>query len=316
VRIGRYGPYLERGTERVSIPVGTAPDELTIAVAEQLLARGNAPESLGADPATGKAVYLKAGRFGPYVQLGEMPPPPEKPAKGKRAQKGAPKPERPKMKSLLPGQTPESVTFADALKLLSLPRPVGTDPANGEVIVADLGRFGPYIKRGEEYRSLPSPESVFVVTEAEALALLAQPKRFRRGQPQPLREVGKHPETGISIQLMNGRYGPYVTDGETNASLPRGDDPAAITLDQALNLIAARKAAAPFAKPKRGARRASGKTAAAGAAPKKAAKLVSAASGKLGKPVPAAAPETVAVPRKSAGKAKPAVRKKGQRAAS
>jgi DNA topoisomerase-1 len=311
VRIGRYGPYLERGRDRASIPAGTAPDELTVAAAEQLLARGNAPETLGADPGTGKPVYLRAGRFGPYVQLGDAPPPPEKPAKGKKA----PKAERPKMKSLLPGQTPETVTLADALKLLSLPRPVGTDPANGEAIVADLGRFGPYIRRGDEYRSLPTPASVFAVTEAEALALLAQPKRFRRGQPQPLREVGKHPETGASIQLMSGRFGPYVTDGETNASLPRGDDPAQITLDQALNLIAARKAAAPAPKAKRRAGRAAPrKTAKASAGTAAAAKRPRAASAKKAKAAPARAGAEPA--ENPTAKPKAALRKKGQRAAS
>ena len=303
VRIGRYGPYLERDTERVPIPAGTAPDELTLEAAERLLARGNAPVTLGSDPASGKPVYLKAGRFGPYVQLGDAPPQPEKPA---RRKKGA-QPDRPKMKSLLPGQTPETVTLEDALKLLSLPRPVGTDPATGESIAADLGRFGPYIKRGEEYRSLPTPDSVFTVTQAEALELLAQPKRFRRGQPQPIREVGKHPESGVPIRLMNGRYGPYVTDGETNASLPRGDDPAQLTLERALDLLAARKAAGPAAR--RPARRAARAPQAAGAARKPRA-----SSSGRSRPAGAAHPRAGAAPQ-SAEKQKPALRKKGQRAA-
>jgi DNA topoisomerase-1 len=243
IRIGRYGPYLERVDERASIPVGVAPDELTLEMAEQLLARGNVQEPLGSDPVTGKNVYVKTGRFGPYVQLGETPEAPPK-VKGKRVKKQD-LPERPKMKSLLPGQTPETLTLADALKVLSLPRTVGTDPANGEPILADLGRFGPYIKRGEEFRSLLTPESVFYVTQEEALALLAQPKKFRRGQPQPIREVGKDPQTQLPIRLMNGRFGPYVTDGEINASLQRGTDPAQLTLEEALNLIANRRAAGP-----------------------------------------------------------------------
>jgi len=269
VRIGRYGPYLERGEERAPIPVGTAPDELTVEAAVQLLARGNAPATLGTDPATGKPVYLKAGRFGPYVQLGDAPEPAPK-EKGKRAKK-ADADARPKMKSLLPGQTPETLTLDQALRLLSLPRAVGTDPANGEPIVADLGRFGPYVRRGEEYRSLPTPESVFAVTQEEALALLAQPKRFRRGQPAPIREVGKHPESGAAIQLMSGRFGPYVTDGEINASLQRGTDPAQLTLQDALALLEARRAAGPVA-PRRGARPRRGKAAAASAKVPKAAK--------------------------------------------
>ncbi len=314
VRIGRYGPYLERGEDRASIPMGKAPDELTLVLAEQLLDRGNEPETLGTDPATGKAVYLKAGRFGPYVQLGETPEPPEK---GKKVKKKD-LPERPKMKSLLPGQTPETLTFADALKLLSLPRPVGLDPANGETIVADLGRFGPYIKRGEEYRSLPSAESLFTVTQEEALALLAQPKKFRRGQAQPIREVGKQPESGASIQLMNGRFGPYVTDGEINASLQRGTDPAQLTLEEALSLLANRRAAGP-AVPRRGKpkRRAAAPAGAADKGGGMKAKAPGKASPK--RATKAAAPEAAlkdAAPKTGGGAAKPAVRKKGQRAAS
>ncbi len=285
VRIGRYGPYLERGEERAAIPVGTAPDELTLPVAAQLLARGNAPETLGTDPATGKPVYLKAGRFGPYVQLGDAPEPAPQ-AKGKRAKKLDPA-TRPKMKSLLPGQTPENLTLDQALQLLSLPRPVGTDPANGEPIVADLGRFGPYVKRGEEYRSLPTPESVFAVTQDEALALLAQPKRFRRG-PQPLREVGKHPESGASIQLMSGRFGPDVTDGEINASLQRGTDPAHLTLEEALALLEARRAAGPVA-PRRGAKQRRAKAAPAAA---KRAATPAAKAAKAPKPARASARKT------------------------
>jgi DNA topoisomerase I len=236
--------------------------------------------------------------------------------KGKRIKK-ADLPERPKMKSLLPGQTPETLTLPEALRLLSLPRAVGVDPANGETIVSDLGRFGPYIKRGEEYRSLPTPESLFTVTEAEALALLAQPKKFRRGQPQPIREVGKVPETQAPVQLMNGRFGPYVTDGEINASLQRGTDPAHLTLEEALSLLANRRAAGPPmrrpAKPRR--------SAAAGGPKLKVAKQVAegdadakparTAKGKASAKAGAAKPSPEAK-----APAKPSIRKKGERAAS
>jgi DNA topoisomerase-1 len=241
VRVGKFGPYLERGGERASIPAGMAPDELTVEVAEALLAKGNQPGILGQDPATGKTVYVKVGRFGPYVQLGEQG-------------------EEPRMKSLLPGQNPETLTLEQALQLLSLPRQVGIDPASGEPILADLGRFGPYLRKGGDSRSLPSPESLFTVTLEEALEIFAKPKSFRRGQPTILREVGKHPVTGAAVNLLSGRYGPYVSDGETNASIPRGTPPEDITLDQALGLLEERAAAAPRrpvrAKPARAAAKA------------------------------------------------------------
>ncbi|HUJ74091.1 MAG TPA: topoisomerase C-terminal repeat-containing protein, partial [bacterium] len=246
VRVGRFGPYLERGTERASIPANLAPDEVTLPAAEALLDKGSAPELLGSDPVTGKPVYVKTGRFGPYVQLGEM-----------SEQKSEP---RPKMKSLLPGQSPEQLTLQDALQLLSLPREVGADPESGETILADLGRYGPYLKRGSESRSLPSAASMFTITVPEAQALFRQAKTFRRGQATVLRQVGADPQSQAPINLMQGRYGPYVTDGETNASLPRGQDPAQVTLEQALQLLAARRAAGPPV------RRASGRSTRRGAA--------------------------------------------------
>jgi DNA topoisomerase-1 len=300
VRIGQYGPYLERNSERASIPANLTPDELTGERAEGLLLRGNTPDVLGTDPAGGKTVYLKAGRFGPYVQLGEAPEPAPK-EKGRKKKDDAP---RPKMKSLLPGQTPETLTLADALRLLSLPRTVGTDPATGEPILADLGRFGPYLRMGKESRSLPSADAIFTLTEAEALALLATPKSYRRGQTAPLRELGKHPDGGATILLMKGRFGPYVTDGETNASLPRGADPTALTLEQAVTLLRERAAAAPR-KPGRGRAKPAKKTAAKKTPPKKAA-AATAVPKKPGK----------AATKKSPKAAKsPTVRKRGERVA-
>ncbi len=227
IRIGRYGPYLERGEERASITEGTAPDELNLAKAIELLEIGSGPTELGTEPASGKNVYLKSGRFGPYVQLGENG-------------------EEPKMKSLLPGMTPDGVTLADALKLLTLPREVGLDPASNEPVLADFGRYGPYLKCGSETRSLESPEQIFEIELTRALELLAEPKKggFRRSAPKTLKELGTNP-SGAPVKLLEGRYGPYVTDGTTNASLPKGSDPEGLTMELALSLLAERAALAP-----------------------------------------------------------------------
>ncbi|MDH4225736.1 MAG: DNA topoisomerase I, partial [Deltaproteobacteria bacterium] len=253
IRVGKYGPYLERGEERASLPVDLAPDDITREKAEALLARGNQPDVLGMDPVSGKTVFLKTGRFGPYVQLGEPDPVPEPEAgeegkgEAKPKKRGTKKvaPPKPKMKSLLPDQTPETLTLDQALALLSLPRLLGEDPATGEDVVVDLGRFGPYAIRGRETRSLASTDALFSMTLGEAQALFAQPKAMRRGQAQMLRELGPHPVSGEPVRLMAGRFGPYATDGEINASLPRGEDPAGITLETALALLAARAAKGP-----------------------------------------------------------------------
>ncbi len=227
VRVGRYGPYLERGEQRAAIPEDLPPDELDLERALQLLEQGSGPRELGIDPATGKAVLLRSGRFGPYVQLGE--------AEGD---------EKPKMKSLLPGMTPDNVTLEQAARLLSLPRDVGVDPDSGETVVADYGRYGPYLKRGTETRSLDSPEDVFEIGLEAALKKLLEPKPNRRRGPTALRELGADP-AGNVVKLMAGRYGPYVTDGTTNASLPRGADPGAVTIANALELLEARRNAGP-----------------------------------------------------------------------
>jgi DNA topoisomerase-1 len=231
IRIGRFGPYLQRGEERASIPEGLAPDELDLPKALELLARGSGPTELGVDPETGRQVYLKAGRFGPYVQLGEND-------------------EEPKMKSLLPGWVPEEVTLDAALRLLRLPREVGLDPATQEPVLADFGRYGPYLRRGSDTRSLEDADQIFAIGLDRALEILAQEKKssFRRG-PKVLRELGAAP-AGEPVKLLEGRYGPYVTDGTTNASLAKGADPAALTLEEALELLRARAAAGPRSKKK------------------------------------------------------------------
>lgn len=235
VRIGKYGPYIERGEERASIPADLAPDELTIARAETLLSQG-AVGPLGQDPDTGRNVYVKVGRFGPYVQLGD-----------------ADQEEKPKMVTLLPGMTPEKTTLEDALKLLKLPRNLGTDPETGQEVFVHLGRFGPYAKRGDDTRSLAKTDSIFEVTLERVLALLKEEKKasWRSRGPTVLRELGAHPESKVIVKLLDGRYGPYVSDGETNASIPKGADAATFTLDQAVVLLKERALQGPSKKKSR-----------------------------------------------------------------
>lgn len=232
VRVGRFGPYLEQGSRRASLPDATPPDEITIAAALELLDRAQAAEQpLGYCPQTGKPIFVKSGRFGPYVQRGG----------------GEGSDEKPQSASLLRGMSPEQVTLEVALQLLSLPRDVGPHPETGEIIVAANGRFGPYIKCGKETRSLPEHLSPLDVTVEQAVALLAEPKggRGRRGSREPLKTFDSSPVTGQPVRLMAGRYGPYVTDGETNASLPRGTNPDELNFEQALEMLKARAEKGP-----------------------------------------------------------------------
>jgi DNA topoisomerase-1 len=236
LRVGRYGPYLERDGQRASVPDELAPDELTLERAEELLAQPSGDRELGADPATGLAITARTGRYGPYVT--EVLPQESK--------------EKPRTASLFKTMSLDTVTLEDALRLLELPRVVGVAPDGGEV-VARNGRYGPYVQKEKESRSLESEEQLFTISLEEALALLAQPRQ-RRGQraaTKPLRELGSDPVGGKEIVLKEGRFGPYVTDGETNASLRKGDDPETVTLDRALELLTERRAKGPAKRPAR-----------------------------------------------------------------
>ncbi len=228
-RVGRYGPYLQRGEDRVSIPEDLAPDELTTEKAEALLEAPSSDRVLGPDPETGLPVEVKAGRFGPYVQLGELA-------------EGGPKP---RTSSLFASMSPDTLTLDEALTLLRIPRVVGTDPESGQEIVAHNGKFGPYLKKGTDTRSLQAEEHLLTVTVDEAQALFAQPKTRGRNARGPLREVGADPDTGLPMVVKDGRFGPYVTDGTTNASLRRGDDIEELTVERASELLAERRAAGP-----------------------------------------------------------------------
>ena len=234
-RVGRYGPYLQRGEDRASIPDDLAPDELTIERAEELLAAPSNDRVLGTDPESGLDVMVKAGRFGPYVQLGEVTDGGEKP----------------RTASLFSSMEPATLTLEQALELLRIPRTVGTDPDTGEEIVAHNGRFGPYLKRGSDTRSLTSEDQLLTVTLDEARALFAQPKQRRgRAAAPPLRELGADPVTNLPVVVKEGRFGPYVTDGTTNASLRKGDAVESIDIDRASELLAERRAAGPSKKKK------------------------------------------------------------------
>ncbi|HZT46271.1 MAG TPA: type I DNA topoisomerase [Gaiellaceae bacterium] len=235
VRVGRYGPYLERGEERASLPEELAPDELTPEKAEELLARPSDERVLGTNPDTGRPVVLRNGRYGPYVS--------EEPAEGSD--------EKPRTASLFQSMSPESVTLDDALRLLTLPRVVGE--LDGEPVEARNGRYGPYIQQGKETRSLESEEQIFSITLEQARALLAAPKQ-RRGRSTPtgpLRELGQDPSSGRPVMVKEGRFGPYVTDGETNASLRGGDSVESLTLERAVELLAERRAKGPGRAPRR-----------------------------------------------------------------
>ncbi len=242
VRIGRYGPFLQVGESsndgpRASVPSDLAPADLTCEKAVALLkAKAQGPRSVGDDPETGQPVYVMHGRFGPYVQLGETP-----------TDKKADKPRR---ASLGRDFSEDTITLEESLRLLSLPRELGTAD-DGEAIVANVGRFGPYVKHGSEFRSLEPDDDVYTITLERAKALLAQEKKSARRQrtaAKELRAMGAHPQSGAALRILDGRYGPYVTDGTTNASLPKGTAPEALTLDEATALLEAR---AGVAKPPR-----------------------------------------------------------------
>ncbi|MHB1785927.1 MAG: type I DNA topoisomerase, partial [Acidimicrobiales bacterium] len=252
IRVGRYGPYVQKGDERASLAEDLCPDEVTVELAEALLAAPASDRVLGADPESGLDVWVKAGRFGPYVQLGV----PEDGSKHK-----------PRTSSLFKTMSPETVTLAQALDLLSLPRVLGPD-ADGEEVQVLNGRFGPYVKKGSESRSLESEDQLFSLTLPEALVILAQPKarRGRGAAAPPLKELGPDPVSGGPMVVKDGRFGPYVTDGELNASLRKGDSVEELTPSRAAELLADRRAAGPpvkRAKKAAGAKKATAKKATA-----------------------------------------------------
>jgi DNA topoisomerase-1 len=256
IRVGRYGPYLQRGEETASIPEDLPPDEMTLAKATELLEAPSGDRLLGTDPASGLPVYVRSGRFGSYVQLGE--------AGGK---------EKPRTGSLLKSMQPASMTLEDALQMLSLPRVVGEHPEKKEPITAQLGRYGPYISCGKDSRSLEKEEDVFTVDLAKALALFAQPKTRgnQRKAAEPIKELGTDEYSGGVITLREGRFGLYVTDGETNASLRKGDMPESIDNARAQELLHQRRERAPVKK-KKAKKKAAASAAPAGKSAKPAAK--------------------------------------------
>ncbi len=247
VRVGRYGPYLERvvdgQSQRANLPDDLPPDELTAEIAEQLFAVPAEGRSLGTDPVTGHEIVAKEGRYGPYVT--EILPEPAEAESGNGTRKKAAAKPKPRTGSLFKTMSVETVTLEEALKLLSLPRLVGADPESGEEITAQNGRYGPYLKKGTDSRSLTSEEQLFTVTLDEAVEIYKQPKqRGRRtaAATPPLRELGKDSATGKPMVIKDGRFGPYVTDGETNASLRKGDSVEQITDERASELLADRRA--------------------------------------------------------------------------
>ncbi|BDF98020.1 DNA topoisomerase 1 [Actinomyces oris K20] len=265
LRVGRYGPYLEDAEgKRANVPADLAPDELTVDKARELFTRAaDDGRELGIDPVSGHVIIAKDGRYGPYVT--EVLPEPEetaeaeatktaKTAKSTKAKKTtkAAKAARPKPRtaSLLRSMDLSTVTLEQALDLLSLPRVVGQDPESGEDITAQNGRYGPYLKKGTDSRSLETEEQIFTVTLEQALEIFAQPKR-RRGQAAargPLRELGQDPATDKPVIIKDGRFGPYITDGQTNVTVPRSEDPATISAERAFELLADKRAKGPAKK--------------------------------------------------------------------
>ncbi|APE18031.1 type I DNA topoisomerase [Mycolicibacterium pallens] len=258
VRVGKNGPYLERmitgedgepKPQRANLNDEITPDELTLELAETLFATPQEGRVLGVDPESGHEIVAKDGRYGPYVTEVLPPPPDDDPGVG--AKKGKkPTGPKPRTGSLLRSMDLQTITLEDALKLLSLPRVVGVDPANGEEITAQNGRYGPYLKRGTDSRSLATEDQIFEITLEEALKIYAEPKRRGRqgASAPPLRELGNDPASGKPMVIRDGRFGPYVTDGETNASLRKGDDVMSITDERASELLADRRARGPVKK--------------------------------------------------------------------
>ncbi|MDQ1246256.1 MAG: topoisomerase, partial [Actinomycetota bacterium] len=279
VRVGKYGAFIEAGERRITIPEELAPDELTPAKVAELLSAPSERE-LGVAPDTGRVVVAKSGRYGPYVT--EVLTEEEAALTGRKKVK-------PRTGSLLSSMSVDTVSLDDALRLLSLPRTIGLHPEDGEPITSQNGRYGPYLTHAGDSRSLADEEAIFSITMDEALALLAQPKQRGRRAADPGVALGVDPNTSGEVRLKAGRFGPYVTDGETNASLRAGDNAESLTLDRAVELLAERRAAGPAKKGRRATKKAPAKKATARKTPAKKAPA---------KKVPAkraaAAPATVA----------------------
>ncbi|WP_390886116.1 topoisomerase C-terminal repeat-containing protein [Corynebacterium matruchotii] len=290
VRVGRYGPYLERQIgvksdgepefQRANLSDTTTPDELTLEFAEKLFATPQSGRELGVNPANGRVIVVKEGRFGPYVTeiMGadekekvavsaeqivaeeRAAEDAQRAAEGKRAKNWETKTAiaakekrinqiieetlKPATASLFSSMDPSTVTLEEALQLISLPREVGVDPTDGQMITAQNGRYGPYLKKGTDSRSLSSEEQIFTITLDEARRIYAEPKRRGRGAAtqQAIKELGDNDVSGKPMSVKDGRFGPYVTDGETNASLRKGDDPLTLTDARANELLSERRA--------------------------------------------------------------------------
>ncbi|MGP3976845.1 type I DNA topoisomerase [Streptomyces sp. 8N114] len=246
LRVGRYGPYVEGPSEkegepgqRADVPDDLPPDELTVDYAKELLAKPSGDFELGTDPDTQRPIVARDGRYGPYVT--EVLPE-GTPKTGKNAVK-------PRTASLFRSMSLDTVTLQDALRLLSLPRVVGVDPESGNEITAQNGRYGPYLKKGTDSRSLESEEQIFSITLDEALEIYSKPKqRGRAAAKPPLKELGNDPQTERPVVVKDGRFGPYVTDGETNATLRRDDDVETITAERGFELLAEKRAKGPAKK--------------------------------------------------------------------
>ena len=262
IRNGRYGPYLKRGEDTASLPEDLPLDELTIDRAVEILSAPKGGEPLGEDPETGLPVFAKSGRFGPYVQLGDADTlPPDT---------------KPRMSSLFQTMSLSTITLDEALQVLRLPRVVGTHPEDGGEIIAANGRYGPFVKWGDETRSLDTEEQLLAISLDDAVKVLAEPKKFGRRQAAPappLKELGNDPVSEKPVVVKDGRFGPYVTDGDTNASLRKGDTIENVTIERAAELLQIRRDAGPAKKSRKGAKKAPAKKTAKKKAPaKKAAK--------------------------------------------
>ncbi|MBU6147224.1 MAG: type I DNA topoisomerase [Actinomycetales bacterium] len=291
VRVGRYGPYVAQGERTAGVPADLAPDELTYEVASALLSAPSAERTLGVDPATARPVSVRFGRFGPYITEDLL-----------EGEKG-----KPRTASLFESMTVESLTLEQALALLNLPRTVGVDPSDDIPILARNGRYGPYLSRGSDSRTLDSQDEIFTITLEQALARFAQPKQ-RRGPAAAavVRDLGLDPVSGRAVTVRNGRYGPYVTDGEINATLRDGDEVATVTPERAYELIADKRARGPVT---RGRKAAVKKAPAKKAAVKKAAVKKAAVKKAAVKEAPAKKAAVKEAPAKKAPAKKAAVKK-------